>query len=102
MWPRQTCDFSVFRIYADKDNQPAEYSADNRPLKAERYAKVSLEGFKKGDYCMTIGYPGRTWREARDMEEMDGQRSENPFAVCFQICQQFQLLEKQYRHEQGA
>ena len=49
MWPRQTCDFSVFRIYADKDNQPAEYSADNRPLKAERYAKVSLEGFKKGD-----------------------------------------------------
>ena len=47
MWPRQTCDFSVFRIYADKDNQPAEYSADNRPLKAERYAKVSLEGFKK-------------------------------------------------------
>lgn len=62
MWPRQTCDFSVFRIYADKDNQPAEYSADNRPLKAERYAKVSLEGFKKGDYCMTIGYPGRTNR----------------------------------------
>mgnify|MGYP002283664537 FL=1 len=50
MWPRQTCDFSGFRIYADKDNQPAEYSADNRPLKAERYAKVSLEGFKKGEY----------------------------------------------------
>ena len=39
MWPRQTCDFSVFRIYADKDNQPAEYSADNRPLKAERMQK---------------------------------------------------------------
>ena len=62
MWPRQTCDFSVFRIYAGADNQPAEYSADNRPLKAERFAKISVDGFTKGDYCMTIGYPGRTNR----------------------------------------
>ncbi len=62
MWPRQTCDFSVFRIYADKNNQPAQYSTENRPLKAERYARVSLDGFNKGDYCMTIGYPGRTNR----------------------------------------
>lgn len=62
MWPRQTCDFSVFRIYTDEQNQPAEYKATNRPMKAERYAKVSLDGFEKGDYCMTIGYPGRTNR----------------------------------------
>ncbi|MCD8318845.1 MAG: S46 family peptidase [Paraprevotella sp.] len=62
MWPRQTCDFSVFRIYTDKNNKPAEYSADNQPMKVKLYAQVSLDGYKKGDYCMTIGYPGRTNR----------------------------------------
>ncbi len=62
MWPRQTCDFSVFRIYTGADNQPAEYSPSNRPMKAERYAHISLDGYQKGDYCMTIGYPGRTNR----------------------------------------
>ena len=62
MWPRQTCDFSVFRIYADKDGNPADYSKDNVPLKAKRYAKVCLDGFQPGDYCMTVGYPGSTDR----------------------------------------
>lgn len=62
MWPRQTCDFSVFRIYADADGKPAEYSKDNVPLRAKRYAKVSLKGFQPGDYCMTVGYPGSTDR----------------------------------------
>ena len=62
MWPRQTCDFSMFRIYADKDGNPAEYSPDNVPLSTPGYAPVSLEGYKPGDYCMTIGYPGSTDR----------------------------------------
>ena len=62
MWPRQTCDFSVFRIYADKDGQPADYSPENVPLKPKRYARVSIDGFRPGDYCMTIGYPGSTSR----------------------------------------
>ena len=62
MWPRQTCDFSVFRIYTDADNQPAEYSPFNRPMQAGRYARISLDGYEKGDYCMTIGYPGSTNR----------------------------------------
>lgn len=62
MWPRQTCDFSVFRIYADKDGNPADYSKDNVPLKAKRYAKVCLDGFQPGDFCMTVGYPGSTDR----------------------------------------
>ena len=62
MWPRQTCDFSVFRIYATKDGEPADYSKDNVPLKAKRYARVSLDGFQPGDYCMTVGYPGSTDR----------------------------------------
>lgn len=62
MWPRQTCDFSVFRIYVDKDNHPAEYSLENKPFQPTRYAEISLDGFDKGDYCMTVGYPGRTNR----------------------------------------
>ena len=62
MWPRQTCDFSVFRIYAGKDNGPAEYSKDNVPFKPKRYAVVSTQGYQPGDFCMTFGYPGSTER----------------------------------------
>ncbi|MDR3252882.1 MAG: S46 family peptidase [Tannerella sp.] len=62
MWPRHTCDFSVFRVYADTDNQPADYSADNRPYKPLFYAEVSLKGYQNKDYAMTIGFPGSTDR----------------------------------------
>lgn len=63
MWPRQTCDFSVFRIYADpKTNGPAEYSADNVPYHPKSWAKVSLGGYKDGSFAMTVGYPGSTER----------------------------------------
>lgn len=62
MWPRQTCDFSVFRIYAGKDNKPAEYSKDNVPFHPKKYAVVSTQGYKPGDFCMTFGYPGSTER----------------------------------------
>ena len=63
MWPRQTSDFSVFRIYADpKTNGPAAYSKDNVPYKPANWAPVSLEGYKDKDFAMTIGYPGSTNR----------------------------------------
>lgn len=62
MWPRQTSDFSVFRIYADKDGNPADYSPENVPLHPKRWAKISLDGYVPGDYCMTIGFPGSTSR----------------------------------------
>ena len=63
MWPRQTCDFSVFRIYADpKTNGPAEYSKDNVPYHPKSWAPVSMQGYKDGDFSMTIGYPGSTNR----------------------------------------
>lgn len=62
MWPRHTNDFSVFRVYADENNQPADYSQSNRPYKPEHFAKISLRGVKEGDYTMTIGFPGRTDR----------------------------------------
>ncbi len=63
MWPRQTCDFSVFRIYADpKTNGPAAYSEDNVPYHPKHWAPVSMQGYKEGDFSMTIGYPGSTER----------------------------------------
>lgn len=63
MWPRQTCDFSVFRIYADpKTNKPAPYSKDNVPYRPKHWAKVSMDGYKEGDFAMTVGYPGSTSR----------------------------------------
>lgn len=63
MWPRQTCDYSVFRIYADpKTNGPAAYNKYNVPYHPTSWAPVSLEGYKAGDYAMTIGYPGSTSR----------------------------------------
>ncbi len=63
MWPRQTCDFSVFRIYADPDtNGPADYDEKNVPYHPATWAPVSLEGYKDGDFAMTLGYPGSTER----------------------------------------
>jgi len=63
MWPRQTCDFSVFRIYANpKTNGPAEYSKVNVPYHPKSWAPVSLQGYKPGDFAMIMGYPGSTSR----------------------------------------
>lgn len=60
MWPRHTGDFSLFRIYADKDNKPAKYSPDNVPYKPKRYLPISLKGVNPGDFTMVYGYPGTT------------------------------------------
>ena len=63
MWPRQTCDFSVFRIYANpKTNGPAAYAQENVPYRPEHWAPVSLNGYQEGDFSMTMGYPGSTSR----------------------------------------
>lgn len=62
MWPRHTGDFSVFRIYADKNNQPADYSPDNVPYKPQYVAPISTQGYQEGSFCMTLGYPGSTER----------------------------------------
>ena len=63
MWPRQTCDFSVFRVYVDpKTGGPAKYSKDNVPMKPKKWAPVSLQGYVPGSFSMTIGYPGSTSR----------------------------------------
>ena len=68
MWPRHTCDFSIFRIYADKDGNPAEYSKDNVPLKSKKYLTISLKGLQEGDYAMIMGFPGSTSRYLTESE----------------------------------
>ena len=60
MWPRHTGDFSIFRIYADKDNNPAPYSKDNVPYKPKKYFKISTKGVQEGDFTFIYGFPGRT------------------------------------------
>ena len=60
MWPRHTGDFSVFRIYAGKDNQPAEYSKDNVPYKPKHFFPISLKDIREGDFTLVFGFPGRT------------------------------------------
>ena len=62
MWPRHTCDFSMFRVYAGADNEPADYSPENKPLQPKNHLKISLKGVRSGDYTMIMGYPGRTNR----------------------------------------
>ncbi|MBS1644848.1 MAG: S46 family peptidase [Bacteroidetes bacterium] len=60
MWPRHNGDFSMFRIYAGKNNQPADYNKDNQPYKAKRYFTINTKGYKEGDFTMVYGFPGRT------------------------------------------
>ena len=60
MWPRHTGDFSMFRIYADKENKPASYSKDNVPMQPKQSFKISLKGVNEGDFTMVFGYPGTT------------------------------------------
>jgi hypothetical protein len=60
IWPRHTGDFSLFRVYAGKDNKPADYSLSNVPYKPSEYLRISLDGVREGDFTMVIGYPGRT------------------------------------------
>ncbi|MBN8640492.1 MAG: S46 family peptidase [Flavobacteriales bacterium] len=60
VWPRHTGDFSLFRIYADKDNRPAAYSKDNVPYKPKHFLPISAKGIKENDFTMVLGYPGRT------------------------------------------
>lgn len=70
-WPRQTADFSMFRVYADKDGNPAEYSENNVPLQPKHYLPVNINGVKENDFAMILGYPGRTnrWMPASGIEQ---------------------------------
>ena len=70
-WPRQTADFSMFRVYANADGTPADYSEKNVPLQPKHYLPVNLSGVKENDFAMILGYPGRTnrWMPAGGIEQ---------------------------------
>ena len=78
MWPRHTGDFSMFRIYADANGEPAEYNASNVPLKTPKFLSISIKGLKENDYAMIMGFPGSTSRyltrsEVKERMEADNQ-----------------------------
>ena len=81
MWPRHTGDFSVFRIYADKNNNPAEYSEENVPYTPKQSLKISLKGVKENDFAMIIGFPGRTTRFMSSEEALETQKINNAISI---------------------
>lgn len=81
MWPRHTGDFSVFRVYANKENKPAEYSADNIPMKPRQFLPVSIREKKKDDFAMIMGYPGTTDRYATSYTINWALEKNNPMVV---------------------
>lgn len=70
-WPRHTGDFSLFRVYADANNQPAEFATTNVAMKPKHFLPVNIQGLEKGDFSMILGYPGRTnrWMPAQGIEQ---------------------------------
>lgn len=78
MWPRHTGDFSMFRIYAGANNEPADFSAENKPFKPKHSLPVSMQGIQEGDFTMVMGYPGSTDRYLTSYEVENLQTKEAP------------------------
>ena len=92
MWPRHTGDFSMFRVYADRNGEPAEYSADNVPLQTKDHLKISVAGIDEGDYTMILGYPGRTTR-FQTSPELKNQIATNDIRIAARTVRQSVMLE---------
>lgn len=102
MWPRHTGDFSVFRVYAGKDNNPATYSADNVPYVPKKSLDISLTGFKEGDYTMTVGYPAQTNRYIPSFAVQDVISKSNPaliavFETITQVQKKYMDMDEAFR-----
>lgn len=93
MWPRHTGDFSMFRVYADKDNNPADYSEENVPLAPKNHLQISLKGVKEGDYTMIMGFPGRTTR-FQTSPELEFQIETNDVRIASRTVRQNVMLEQ--------
>lgn len=92
MWPRHTGDFSMFRVYADKDNNPAAYSPENVPYTPKRSLRISLKGIQEGDYTMIMGYPGRTTR-FQTSPELKFQIEQNDIRIAARTVRQNLMME---------
>ena len=96
MWPRHTCDFSIFRIYADANGEPADYSPNNVPLKAKKHLAISLKGIEEGDYAMIMGFPGSTNRYLTQSEIKQRMFSTNEPRIRIRGARQDVLKEAMY------
>ena len=92
MWPRHTGDFSMFRVYADKDNNPADYSEDNVPYRPKQSLRISLKGIQEGDYTMIMGYPGSTVR-FQTVPELENMLAQNDIRIAARTIRQDLMLE---------
>jgi len=81
MWPRHTGDFSVFRVYTNRENKPVEYSADNVPMKSLQFLPISIKPKEKEDFAMILGYPGSTDRYATSSTIQWAMEKNNPYVV---------------------
>ena len=94
MWPRHTGDFSLFRIYTDKDGNPSDYTAENIPMKPATHLPISLKGVKKGDFAMVLGFPGSTNRYMSSFEVSERLNQSNPIRIKARGIRQDILMEK--------
>ncbi len=94
MWPRHTGDFSLFRVYTAPDGKPAQYSADNVPMKPKRYFNISLKGVQENDYTMIMGFPGTTNRYFTSWEVKEMRDVENATRINMRGVRQKEMLEE--------
>lgn len=94
MWPRHTGDFSLFRVYADQNGEPASYSKDNIPLRPKNYFKISLKGVQPGDYAMVMGFPGTTNKFYTSWEVEEREKIDNEVRIRIRDLRQRAMLEE--------
>ncbi len=94
MWPRHTGDFSVFRVYADKNGNPAPYSEHNAPLHPKRWMKISIKGFQENDFAMIMGFPGRTNKYYTSWEVAERRDIDNTVRINIRELRQKAMLEE--------
>ncbi len=94
MWPRHTGDFSVFRVYADANGNPAEYSEKNVPLRPKRWLKLSLKGINENDFAMMIGFPGRTNKYYTSWEVAERRDIDNAVRINIRNLRQEAMLDE--------
>ena len=100
MWPRHTGDFSVFRVYADANGNPAEYSEQNVPLRPKRWFKISVRGVNEGDYAMMMGFPGRTNHYYTSWEVAERRDIDNTVRINIRELRQKVMLEEMLKDPQ--
>ena len=100
MWPRHTGDFSIFRVYADANGNPAEYSERNVPLRPKRWFKISVRGVNEGDYAMMMGFPGRTNHYYTSWEVAERRDIDNTVRINIRELRQKVMLEEMLKDPQ--